>query len=97
MGKGLIRVGIELAPGQADDVRRVQAGVLGVDRHEQFYDLAGVERVEEDRRYFHAEPVTTLTESVQGEQPVLPIENTEHAVLFGNLQETEIVVASHRG
>src|SRR5207247_187710 len=48
VGERLVRVRVELAAREADDVRRVQARVLGVDGHEQLDDLARVERVEEN-------------------------------------------------
>src|SRR5206468_8677974 len=51
----LVRVRVELAAREADDVRRVQARVLGVDGHEQLDDLARVERVEEDGGHLDGE------------------------------------------
>ena len=50
VGERLRLVRVELPPGQAHEVGRVQPRVLGVDRDEELHDLLGVERVEEDRR-----------------------------------------------
>src|SRR2546422_1150865 len=60
VGERLVRVRVELAAGQADDVRWVQARVLRVDRDEELDDLAGVERVEEHRRHFDVHVLARL-------------------------------------
>src|SRR6266566_5493007 len=96
VGEGLVGIGIELAAGQADDVRRVQPCVLGVDGDEQLDRLPRVERVEEHRRHVEAQLLAGLAERVQREQPVLAVEHAEHAVLLGNLQEPDVVVAADR-
>ena len=95
VGEGLVGVGVELAPGQADDVRRVQPRVLGVDGDEQLDDLARVERVEEDGRHLDAEVVAALAQPVQREQAVLAVEDAQDPVLLRDLQETEVVMAGH--
>src|SRR3989442_883581 len=93
----LVRIRIELAAREADDVRRVQARVLGVDRHEELDDLPGVERVEEDGGHLDGDGFAPLAQRVEGEQAVLAVEHAEHAVLFGDLQQPEVVVPRDRG
>src|SRR2546422_11526519 len=82
---------------EADDVRRVQARVFGVDRHEELDDLPGVERVEEDGGHLDGDGFAPLAQRVEGEQAVLAVEHTEHAVLLGDLQQSEVVVPRDRG
>src|SRR6266480_2471421 len=94
--EGLVRVRVELAAREADDVRRVQARVLGVDRHEQLDDLARVERVEEDGRHLDGDGLARLAERVECQETVLTVEHAQHAVLLGDLQEPEIVVTRDR-
>src|SRR2546430_9303615 len=93
----LVRVRVELATGEADDVGRVQARVLGVDRDEELDDLPGVERVEEDGGHLDGDGFAPLAQRVEGEQAVLAVEHAEHAVLFGDLQQPEVVVPRDRG
>src|SRR5256885_1096508 len=93
----LVRIRVELAAREADDVRRVQARVLGVDRHEELDDLPGVERVEEDGGHLDGDGFAPLAQRVEGEQAVLAVEHAEHAVLFGDLQQPEVVVPRDRG
>src|SRR5437870_3065405 len=97
VGERLVRVRVELAAREADDVRRVQARVLGVDGHEQLDDLARVERVEEDGGHLDGDGLACLAERVEREQAVLAVEHAQHTVLLGDLQEPEVVVTGDRG
>src|SRR5207249_8329344 len=47
-------------------------------------------------RHVEAQLLAGLAERVQREQPVLAVEHAEDAVLFGNLQQTDVVVAADR-
>ena len=97
MRERLVRVRVELAAGQADDVRRIQPRVLGVDRDEELDDLTGVERVEEHRRHLDRHVFPGLRQRVQGEQAMLAVEHSQHTVLFRNLEQAEVVLAGDRG
>src|SRR5256886_14613398 len=97
VGERLVRVRVELAAREADDVRRVQARVLGVDGHEQLDDLARVERVEEDGGHLDGDGLACLAERVEREQAVPAVEHAPHTVLLGGLQEPEVVVTGDRG
>src|SRR2546428_5957951 len=69
-GERLVRVRVELAAREADDVRQVQARVLGVDRHEQVDDLARVDRVEEDGGHPDGDGAACRAERVECMRPV---------------------------
>src|SRR3989441_3928557 len=97
VGERLVRVRVELAAREADDVRRVQARVLGVDRHEQLDDLPRVERVEEDGGHLDGDGLACLAERVEREQAVLAVEHAQDTVLLGDLQEPEVVVTGDWG
>src|SRR5436309_1557304 len=95
--EGLVRVRVELAAGQADDVRRIQARVLGVDRDEELDDLTGVERIEEHRRHLDGHVLARLRQRVQGQETVLAVEHAQDPVLLRNLEQAEVVLAGDRG
>ena len=93
----LVGIRVELAPGQAHDVGRVEPRVLGVDGDEELHDLARVQPVEEHRRDLDAEVLARLGHRVQGEQPVLAVEHAQDAVLLRDLEQAQVVLARHRG
>src|SRR5207247_11330155 len=70
--------------------------VLGIDGDEELDDLTRVEPIEENGRHLDAEVLSRLGDRVEGEEPVLAIEHPEHAMLLGDLQETQVVLARHR-
>src|SRR5262245_48185840 len=96
VGQRLVRIRVELAAAEADDVRGIQPRVLGVDRHEQLDDLPRVERIEEHRGDLDPHLLAGLGERVERQQPMLAVEHAEHAVLFRDLQQADVVVAGHR-
>src|SRR2546425_1002678 len=53
VARGELLVGVEAPPGQADQVRRVQLRVLGVDGDEQLHHLVRRQAGEDHRRYLH--------------------------------------------
>src|SRR5262249_59857659 len=71
-------------------------GGLGIDRDEQFHDLARIETIEQNGRDLDAEVFASLRQGVKRQQAVLAVEHSEHAVLFRDLEEPEIVLARHR-
>src|SRR3989449_10901680 len=83
----LVRVGVELAARQADDVRRVQPGVLRVDRDEELDDLAGVERVEQHRRALDGHGLARLRKALQREKPMLAIQHPQAPLVLGYPQQ----------
>src|SRR5438046_6746760 len=93
----LVRVRVELATGEADDVGRVQARVLGVDRDEELDDLTRVEGVEEDGGDLDGDGLARLAQRVERQEAVLAVERAEHAVLLGQPKEPEGVMTRAGG
>ena len=85
MGEGLIGVRVELAAGQAHDVRGIEARVLGVDGDEELDGLPCVEPVEEHSGDFDTQVLASLGQGMESEEPVLTVQHAQHPMLFRDL------------
>ena len=89
-------VAIELAARQADQVRRVQPRVLGVDRHEHLDDVIFGQAVEDDRRHAEVLAREPVDVGVQREQPVLAVDRAQDAFALRHLQDADARVVAGR-
>src|SRR6266478_5963368 len=92
VARGELLVGVEAPPGQADQVRRVQLRVLGVDGDEQLHHLIRRQAVEDHRRYLHVLGLPGRDQLVERQQAVLAVEGAQHALLGGDLEHAEHAV-----
>src|SRR5438128_186977 len=92
VARGELLVGVEAPPGQADQVRRVQLRVLGVDGDEQLHHLVRRQAVEDYRRYLHVLGLPGCDQLVERQQAVLAVEGAQHALLGGDLEHAEHAV-----
>src|SRR5438093_7676874 len=97
VARGELLVGVEAPPGQADQVRRVQLRVLGVDGDEQLHHLVRRQAVEDHRRYLHVLGLPGGDQLVERQQAVLAVEGAQHALLGGDLEHAEHAVRAGGG
>src|SRR5439155_5023936 len=88
-------VPIQLPAREADQVRRVQPGVLRVDRDEHLHDVIFRQPVEDDRRHREILALKALDVGVQREQPVLAVNRAQNAFTLGDLEDAHALVAVH--
>ena len=82
-------VRVEAPPREADQVRRVQLRVLGIDRDEELDHLVGREPVEDDGGDLHVLRLARHDQLVEGKETVLPVERAQHALLRRDLQHPQ--------
>src|SRR6185503_7571353 len=78
-----VTVRIEPATGEAHEMRRIQLRVLRVDGDEQLDHLIRGEAIEDDGWHLHVLSLPGRDQLMQGEQAMLDVEGTEHALLRG--------------
>src|SRR5262245_35062213 len=86
-------VAIQLAAREADEVRRIEARVLRVDRHEHLHDVIFGKPIEDDRRNAEVLVPEALDVGVQRQQPVLAVDGAQDAFALRHLQDADAVVA----
>ena len=97
VGRREVFVAVEPAPGQRHQVRRIQLGVLAVDRDEELDDLVGRQVVEDDRRNLEVLEVVLFGELVEREEAVLPVEGPQDAGLIRQLERARVGAAARGG
>ena len=90
-------VAVELPAGERDEMRRVQARVLRVDRDEHLDDVIVGEAVEDDRRDGERLVAEMLDVGVQREQPVLAVDRAQDPFALGHLQACRATSPSSTG
>ena len=89
-------VAIQLPAGEADQMRRVQARVLGVDRDEHLDDVILGQPVEDDRRHAEVLAFEAIDVGVQRQQPVLAVDRAQDAFALRHLQDADPGIVARR-
>ena len=82
-------VAVELAAGERDEVRRVQARVLRVDRDEHLDDVIVGQAIEDHRGDGERLVAEMVDVGVQREQPVLAVDRAQDAFALRHLQRAD--------
>src|SRR5881397_3536748 len=92
VARGELLVGVEAPPGQADQVRRVQLGVLGVDGDEQLHHLVRRQAIEDHGRHLYVLGLPGLDELMERQQAVLAVEGAQNTLFGRDLEHAEHAV-----
>ena len=87
--RGEILVAVQLPPRERHQMRRIEARVLRIDRHEHLDDVILGEAIEDDRRHGESLVAELLDVGVQREQPVLPVDRAQDAFALRHLERAE--------
>ena len=82
-------VAIQLAARERHQVRRVEARVLGVDRHEHLDDVIFGNAIEDDRRHGERLVAEAIDVGVQRQQAVLAVDGAQDAFALRHLQAAD--------
>ena len=89
MRRGQRVVLVQLAAGEADEVRRVQSRVLGVDGDEHLDDVVFRQSIENDGRDGELLVLHVVDIRVQRQETMLPVDGPKDPFPFGHLQTSD--------